>query len=230
MAKRIVHLPQRPVAAVDMGDGDVAQMRRRRRRERLHAVSDHQHDIRLEPLRVPGPGPRRRGPSPTARLVPRHGTTASTCDSIDRPAMPRIEVHSRCDDLQMQPAVRPDRLQNRLHQSELGPRARDEADAAARRSGIFTRHRRSACQLSISPALMKCPVRCPMIDGHAEAGMPVPGRCTSEIAFPNDDGPPPDRAGDEALPADRAHVALDVQHPLAFPFRAICSARRTSFT
>ena len=51
--KCIIHLPQCPVAAMDMGDGDVAQMGRRRRRECLDAVSHHQHHIRLQADKFP---------------------------------------------------------------------------------------------------------------------------------------------------------------------------------
>ena len=98
--------------------------------------------------------------------------------SIDRPAMPPIEVHARRDDLQMKPAVPPDRFQNRFINPEFGARARDKADAAARRSGIL---RRIGDQLPAQhlAGLDEMPASAGRRStGRAEAGIPVPGRCT----------------------------------------------------
>jgi hypothetical protein len=44
--------------------------------------------------------------------------------------------------------------------------------------GVIYAASERTCQLNISPALMAWLVRCPMMDGHAEAGIPVPGRWT----------------------------------------------------
>jgi hypothetical protein len=139
MAKRIIHLTQRSIPAMNMGDGDIAQMCRRRRRECLDAVSDHQHDIGLQPYKFSRQG--------RDRVAGRHGSAPRAprnrgvnLHSINRPPMPRIKVHSGRYDLELQLRICPNRHQDRLHQSELGARARDKADAAAWRSGIFTRH------------------------------------------------------------------------------------------
>jgi hypothetical protein len=137
MSQRIVHLSQRAVAAVHVGDDAPAKMCRGGGGECLDTIPGHEHDVRIEFCESTSQ-PRRRGAGVArerrkivAGRLPRDGRIDLPpffADQVDRPPVRGIEMHARDDQLQPQFRVRLDLAEHSLHQSEFRARPRDETN------------------------------------------------------------------------------------------------------
>ena len=141
VSQRIVDLAQRAIATVNVSDDPAAQMRRSCGGEGFDAIADDQHNVCLQPIKTSCKNSMARPvliaasvrePSPA-----RQGMVASIGKSIESTLRPCRG--SRCIPVAMIcncnfGCLRIAR-ERRLHQAELGARARDKTDAT------FTRHR-----------------------------------------------------------------------------------------